>query len=139
MGRMIGICDVCEGEINDLYYSLMITRKDFNEEGLNKQIIELDVCENCYTKVMSMLNDLVPEPKPRPEFEVVMSIHFDDEEYTKEEEEKMNQEVIDALFPVPIRFHYFKDKENVPEACKNCHNHPINGGSGVCLCDAEVE
>ena len=109
------------------------------EPEKKSKIIELDVCENCYTKVMSMLNDLVPEPKPRPKFEVVMSINFDDDEYTKEEEEKMNQEVIDALFPAPTRFHYFKDKENVPEACKNCHNHPINGGSGVCLCDAEVE
>lgn len=22
----------------------------------------------------------------------------------------------------------------IPEACKNCNNHPSNGGSGVCWC-----
>ena len=22
----------------------------------------------------------------------------------------------------------------IPEACKNCRNHPINGGSGICNC-----
>lgn len=25
-------------------------------------------------------------------------------------------------------------KDNVPEACKNCSNHPSNGGSGLCHC-----
>ena len=24
--------------------------------------------------------------------------------------------------------------EQIPEACKNCSNHPINGGSGICSC-----
>ena len=24
--------------------------------------------------------------------------------------------------------------ENVPPACKNCPQHPVNGGSGVCHC-----
>lgn len=22
----------------------------------------------------------------------------------------------------------------VPEACRSCHNHPSNGGSGICFC-----
>ena len=22
----------------------------------------------------------------------------------------------------------------IPEACKNCNNHPSNGGSGICFC-----
>lgn len=25
-------------------------------------------------------------------------------------------------------------KDNIPEACKNCSNHPSNGGSGLCHC-----
>lgn len=29
---------------------------------------------------------------------------------------------------------YPKVKNNIPEACKHCSNHPSNGGSGVCLC-----
>lgn len=28
----------------------------------------------------------------------------------------------------------FDLKDNVPEACKNCSNHPSNGGSGLCHC-----
>lgn len=23
---------------------------------------------------------------------------------------------------------------NIPDACKNCSNHPLNGGSGICFC-----
>ena len=23
---------------------------------------------------------------------------------------------------------------NIPDACKNCSNHPSNGGSGICFC-----
>ena len=23
---------------------------------------------------------------------------------------------------------------NIPAACRNCSNHPVNGGSGVCHC-----
>lgn len=23
---------------------------------------------------------------------------------------------------------------NIPAACQNCSNHPINGGSGICHC-----
>ena len=23
---------------------------------------------------------------------------------------------------------------NIPEACRNCSNHPSNGGSGICNC-----
>lgn len=26
------------------------------------------------------------------------------------------------------------DEENIPISCKNCSNHPSNGGSGVCHC-----
>jgi hypothetical protein len=26
------------------------------------------------------------------------------------------------------------NKDNVPEACKNCSNNPSNGGSGLCHC-----
>ena len=25
-------------------------------------------------------------------------------------------------------------KDNIPETCKNCSNHPSNGGSGICHC-----
>ena len=31
-----------------------------------------------------------------------------------------------------IKPYYVSD--NIPEACKNCPNHPSNGGSGICHC-----
>ena len=26
------------------------------------------------------------------------------------------------------------EEKNIPPSCRNCSNHPINGGSGVCWC-----
>lgn len=36
---------------------------------------------------------------------------------------------IEALEQEPV-----KTLKKIPEACKNCSNHPSNGGSGVCFC-----
>ncbi len=27
-----------------------------------------------------------------------------------------------------------RNRDDIPEACRHCSNHPSNGGSGVCLC-----
>ena len=27
-----------------------------------------------------------------------------------------------------------KQYDNIPEPCKQCNNHPSNGGSGICQC-----
>lgn len=27
-----------------------------------------------------------------------------------------------------------QDLDNIPAPCRGCHNHPSNGGSGVCFC-----
>lgn len=32
--------------------------------------------------------------------------------------------------------YYFSDTICVPKPCKNCANHPSNGGSGICYCVA---
>lgn len=29
---------------------------------------------------------------------------------------------------------YIYQNEYVPDACRNCSNHPSNGGSGICFC-----
>lgn len=29
---------------------------------------------------------------------------------------------------------YFTTNTYIPEACRNCSNHPSNGGSGICHC-----
>ena len=34
---------------------------------------------------------------------------------------------------ISTEFNIF-DYYYIPNACKNCSNHPINGGSGICHC-----
>lgn len=29
---------------------------------------------------------------------------------------------------------FYTTCDNIPEACRNCSNHPSNGGSGICHC-----
>ena len=33
-----------------------------------------------------------------------------------------------------IRMPYQSQNSFVPQACRNCSNHPSNGGSGICNC-----
>ena len=39
---------------------------------------------------------------------------------------------IENLKPLPKSPYYTWDA--IPDACKNCTNHPSNGGSGICNC-----
>ena len=40
-------------------------------------------------------------------------------------------------YPVPNKLTTLGDSiSNVPACCKNCSNHPSNGGSGICNCAA---
>lgn len=41
------------------------------------------------------------------------------------------QQVIDWKYKEP---EFYTTSDNIPEACRNCNNHPSNGGSGVCHC-----
>ena len=37
--------------------------------------------------------------------------------------------------PVDPYIHYdWNNKDNIPAGCRNCPNHPSNGGSGICHC-----
>lgn len=29
---------------------------------------------------------------------------------------------------------FYTTSDNIPASCKNCSNHPSNGGSGICSC-----
>lgn len=37
-------------------------------------------------------------------------------------------------FPMMVTSPAIVDYSTVPPACRNCPNHPINGGSGICHC-----
>ena len=56
-----------------------------------------------------------------------------DEEIKKlnEEIEKLKIEIqrLHAVSAIDI-----DPKANIPVACRNCSNHPSNGGSGICHC-----
>ena len=34
---------------------------------------------------------------------------------------------------------FYTTSDNIPAACKNCSNHPSNGGSGICHCTLGLE
>ena len=39
--------------------------------------------------------------------------------------------------PIPLTntgVYNVPEPSNIPEACRNCPNHPVNGGSGICNC-----
>lgn len=37
-------------------------------------------------------------------------------------------------FLPPAPYDWGSSIEHVPECCRNCGNHPANGGSGICSC-----
>lgn len=61
-------------------------------------------------------------------------------ELLQKEFERGRQSAIDALKQgepkQPIRDIYtpYNAEDLLPEACKNCPKHPINGGDGICHC-----
>lgn len=50
------------------------------------------------------------------------------ENVIREESAKMAEIIREAVVNPSASFSY------IPEACKNCSNHPSNGGSGICHC-----
>ena len=48
-----------------------------------------------------------------------------------EEVEKLKEEInrLHSIAHMP-----FNGESNIPVNCKNCKNHPSNGGSGICHC-----
>lgn len=61
-----------------------------------------------------------------------------DTEQTNDEIRKLAEEV-EKLKQEIIRLHAISDIKNdsyssIPVNCRNCSNHPSNGGSGICHC-----
>ena len=65
----------------------------------------------------------------------------------KEEKVLLSDETIEKLADIiikkinsnqPIDMNKFIDKSysntGIPQGCRNCSNHPSNGGSGICHC-----
>lgn len=50
-------------------------------------------------------------------------------EWDKEKHLPAVNMAIEALQAEPV-----ETLKQIPEACKNCSNHPSNGGSGICFC-----
>ena len=43
-------------------------------------------------------------------------------------------EEIRVPFTPPVPYDWNTSCEPIPECCRNCRNHPVNGGSGFCMC-----
>lgn len=44
-----------------------------------------------------------------------------------------NQDIWEVLEAIES-YERIKQLRQIPPACRNCPNHPINGGSGICHC-----
>ena len=59
-------------------------------------------------------------------------------EITVEELNKLLEKATEDAFKRYNTFYtsteYYKRNNYIPEACRNCSNHPSNGGSGICQC-----
>ena len=50
------------------------------------------------------------------------------------EQLKEVKDKIDLLLQKDMCIAPLFNDNNIPKACKNCSNHPSNGGSGICHC-----
>ena len=55
-------------------------------------------------------------------------------EITVEELNKLLDKARKDAFKRYNKFYTTSDYYYIPEACRNCSNHPSNGGSGICQC-----
>lgn len=50
---------------------------------------------------------------------------------TPEESKACRESISKTSNPTGVNFY---DLMGIPPACRNCGNHPVNGGSGICHC-----
>ena len=53
--------------------------------------------------------------------------------------QEITEEVLEKTLSAPVPPYYtpsvtVEEKPSMPNCCKNCSNHPSNGGSGICHC-----
>lgn len=48
--------------------------------------------------------------------------------------EKASEDAFKRYNYTPTCWHEISKGMWIPEACRNCSNHPSNGGSGICQC-----
>ena len=73
--------------------------------------------------MMNLVQQAWAEGKRNAEVDNVASV-------VKEAIEKCQRDdTFDKLYKSPLEY-----TDGVPDACKNCSNHPSNGGSGNCNC-----
>lgn len=90
-----------------------------------------------------------PEPEDYEEFEDYLEDLYNEDENSEE----TYQEIEDEIVGEELEGYWDKEEDgakitiypwikdpngyywlNIPNCCRNCPNHPSNGGSGVCLC-----
>lgn len=83
-----------------------------------------------------------PEPEDYEEFEDYLEDLYNEDENSEETYQEIEDEIVGE------ELEGYWDKEDngakitiypwtnstIPSHCRNCSNHPSNGGSGVCLC-----
>ena len=63
--------------------------------------------------------------------ELANSLFGEMRDMTPEESKACRESISKISNPTGVNFY---DLMGIPPACRNCGNHPVNGGSGICHC-----
>lgn len=63
--------------------------------------------------------------------ELANSLFGEMRDMTPEESKAYRESISKISNPTGVNFY---DLMGIPTACRNCGNHPVNGGSGICHC-----
>ena len=63
--------------------------------------------------------------------ELANSLFGEMRDMTPEESKAYRESISKISNPTGVNFY---DLMGIPSACRNCGNHPVNGGSGICHC-----
>ncbi len=63
--------------------------------------------------------------------ELTNSLFGEMRDMTPEESKACRESISKISNPTGVNFY---DLMGIPPACRNCGNHPVNGGSGICHC-----
>lgn len=120
-----------------------MTRDEFMEEA-QKEIDQVLLTHK--NRIMNLVMKAWAEGKKNAEYDRVEELGSEIGEFIKKkmEEATLTRIVIDppqidkisvpSTVPLPYKSTTTWCENDIPAGCRNCSNHPINGGSGICHC-----
>lgn len=106
-----------------------MTRDEFMEEA-QKEIDQVLLTHK--NRLMNLVMKAWAEGKKNAEYDRVKELGSEIGEYIKKKMEEATPSRI--IVNPPLIDNITLCENDIPSGCRNCSNHPINGGSGICHC-----